>query len=544
MGTLYPETLDLADVEDPTERHVVDILRRRLSDDWFIIPNFRLRSEMVDREIDVILVHPRCGVAILEVKGGRVSIQRGQWTNNGNRAAPDEQALKNSFALREFLSDAISEESFKVAWGVALPKVTDVRGELPAVMKREQLLLSPDFDDVGWSVERLFDSLHTRYHFDNRQLERILNKLCPDAEFIYDPHAESRRIREQLMATCEAQVQALMSLDTNHRVIVTGRAGTGKTYLATRWAQSGLVTSGSERPKSVLFTCYNDPLGLALQEFFSVPEERDEFDDENSSHIMVGPFFRTVLQLKGLPDLPFENTEDSDFWDVKVPSFLVKNWHLIEERFDRIIVDEAQDFSPAWIGLLESLLDPAGDNKIFLLSDPRQRLIDRGFVEPSIEAGWVHAELTTNVRNSKEIAKLARRFLDGASAPSTLPTSTQVSGLIVESDQELTEAVKLRLGTALRDGTRPSEILVVASDSRVRDLLRTELRLGRAERHGDGLIPCETAHRAKGLEALLTIAAISERGIDSGELYVAITRAISELYVVGPREPLQLLGLK
>lgn len=204
MGILYPETLDLARVEDPTERHVIDILRRRLSDDWFIIPNFRFRSEMVDREIDIILVHPRYGVAILEVKGGQVSIQRGQWTSKGNRPAPDEQALKNSFALREFLSDTIPEKSFKVAWGVALPKITEVRGELPAVMKRGQLLLSPDFDDVERSVEALFDSLHTRYHFDNRQLERILNKLCPDAEFVYDPHTESRRIREQLTAICEA----------------------------------------------------------------------------------------------------------------------------------------------------------------------------------------------------------------------------------------------------------------------------------------------------------------------------------------------------
>jgi hypothetical protein len=543
MGLLYPETLDLAQIEDSTERHVVDILLRRLSDDWFIIPNFRFRSEMIDREIDVILVHLRIGVAILEVKGGQVSIQRGQWTNNGNRATPDEQALKNSFALREFLSDTIPEMSFKVAWGVALPKISEVRGELPAVMNRGQLLLSPDFDDVERSVETLFDSLHTRYCLDIHQLERILNKLCPDAEFVYDPHAESRRIREQLAVICEAQVQALMSLDSHHRVLVTGRAGTGKTYLAIRWAQSGLVTGEEEQSKSVLFTCYNDPLGLALKEYFPAPDEQNGPDEEEYSRIVVGPFFRTMLQLKGLPALPFENTEDSDFWDVRAPSFLVKNWHLIEERFDRIIVDEAQDFSPAWIGLLESLLDPAGDNKMFLLSDPRQRLIDRGFVEPSIEAGWVHAELVTNVRNSREIARLARRFLDGAAAPSTLPTSTQVSGLIVESDQELIEAVKQRLGRALRDGIGPSEILVVASDSHTRDLLRTELALGRAERQGDGLIPCETAHRAKGLEASLAIAAIGEHGIDDGELYVAITRAITELHIIGPKDTLQQLGL-
>jgi superfamily I DNA/RNA helicase len=180
---------------------------------------------------------------------------------------------------------------------------------------------------------------------------------------------------------------------------------------------------------------------------------------------------------------------------------------------------------------------------MFLLSDPRQRLVDRGFVEPSPEAGWVCATLTTNVRNSNEIARLARRFLDGASAPSALPPSKQVSGEVVVAETQLIDAVRSRLSRLMNDGVNRSDIMVVASDSRTRDLLRRELTLGRAEQRNDGLIACETAHRAKGLEAPVVITAIGEGGIEQGDFYVAVTRAILELHIVGPEDALGLVGL-
>ena len=105
----------------------------------------------------------------------------------------------------------------------------------------------------------------------------------------------------------------------------------------------------------------------------------------------------------------------------------MSNWHHVTTRFDRIIVDEAQDFSPAWLGLLESLLDPDGANQIFLLADPHQQLIDRGFTMPTAAAGWVTAELPFNVRNAKEIARVARRHLDGSAAASRLAPKLNTS---------------------------------------------------------------------------------------------------------------------
>ena len=69
--------------------------------------------------------------------------------------------------------------------------------------------------------------------------------------------------------------------------------------------------------------------------------------------------------------------------------------------------------------------------------------------------------------------------------------------------------------------------------------MRRELLLGVAEERFDGRIPCETAHRAKGLEADCVIIAVTTKGIGDSELYVAVTRAISRLTIIGPCELMQ-----
>ena len=250
---------------------------------------------------------------------------------------------------------------------------------------------------------------------------------------------------------------------------------------------------------------------------------------------------KTLLQLPGLPSPNFADTNSNEYWEVTLPAFIKDNLSKVDIRFDRIIVDEAQDFSPAWLELLEELLDKDGDNQLFMLFDQSQRLSDRGFEEPSIEDGWVRAELRTNVRNSFQIARLARQFLNGAAAPKSLPTSGGIEFIQLVSDEEIVNRVKIAVGAALADGLKAEQILVVASSSSLRDILRTSLGLGIAEER-NLKIACETAHRAKGLEADCVVIAASMKGMRESELYVGITRAISKLTIIAPGETLKLLG--
>lgn len=537
MGQLFPSDTTLDDIDDQYERRFVDQLVRGTSPEWFIIPNYRFHHENLDRETDVIVVHPRFGVGVIEVKGGTMAIRQGRWINNGDRDEPQEQATRNSFGVRAVLRAAMPAASFKVAWGVALPQSSQVTGELPGRMMRYQLFLSPDTEDLDESLARYFETQNCGTDLSVPELTLILTTLFPDADFVFDPEATHRYTREQLRVVADAQVEALLSLDRHRRVLVQGRAGTGKTYLATRWAMDAMH-SASDEPKRVLFTCYNDPLGERLRNSFA-----SGGDDESAASILVGPFLRLARELEGMPDVPFENTGDHEYWVRRLPSFLIEHWPKVTARFDCIVVDEAQDFSPAWLGLLESLLDPEGDNKFFLFTDEAQRLMDRGFTAPAINAGWVHVEMRNNVRNSRAIARIVRRSLGGAAAPSSLPSSGTVTGVVAVSDDEVVLATRRAIGAALVNGCSPRNLLVVTSGSELRDRLRLEGPMVDASAWSEQRAACELSQRAKGLEAMTVIVAVGEKGIDDAELYVAVSRAIESLTVIGPEALLARLGL-
>jgi superfamily I DNA/RNA helicase len=263
-----------------------------------------------------------------------------------------------------------------------------------------------------------------------------------------------------------------------------------------------------------------------------------------SEDLVVGAFLTTALGFEGMPPLDTEEADDHRWWMVEAVSHLIQNWHRVTERFDRIIIDEAQDFSPAWLGLLEALLDPEGDNKLFLFVDSSQTVYERGFVMPRIEDGWIHAELQSNVRNTREIAHLARKVADGAPAPSSRPESSMIRGVEADSLQAAYIATHQELGRLHAEGLDSLEILVVTTTSAVRDYLRTNLGLKAWEFRDGESIACETAHRAKGLEASAVIVVEISELPDPTHLYVGITRAVNQLSVIGPLGLLEKLGLR
>ncbi|WP_417522221.1 UvrD-helicase domain-containing protein, partial [Marinobacter sp.] len=108
-----------------------------------------------------------------------------------------------------------------------------------------------------------------------------------------------------------------------------------------------------------------------------------------------------------------------------VPEQLEAAGHSLEEKYDALIVDEAQDFHPLWWVALQSVLSPKA--KLFLFADPSQNLYGRDFEIPTDifdELPSYPFHLTFNCRNSKEIAYwLSDRFEFSSLASPTLPSS-------------------------------------------------------------------------------------------------------------------------
>ena len=118
-----------------------------------------------DVEADFLVLMPGLGVAVIEVKGGRVTYADGEWTltgisdpNYARRIHPVDQARKAKHALRRYL-DRQPEWSLglvRSAWFVVLPE-TLVDGDYGPEGLREQLVGEQEISSLRSRLESVLD---------------------------------------------------------------------------------------------------------------------------------------------------------------------------------------------------------------------------------------------------------------------------------------------------------------------------------------------------------------------------------------------------
>jgi hypothetical protein len=532
MGILVPEDFDLRRLKNEAERAVVIACRETLTDGWFVIPSLPIRDG-ADFELDVVLLHRDYGVFDLEVKSQEVRIEEGMWRNREGLLHPQpfDQARTNSYKLRDLLRirDPRRFGHLRVHYAVVFPNTTTIDGQLPDGMDREQILLADDLEGMSFALEALASKTYG-IGLTQEDIGWLVGQLRPNVSFDYDPNTSVRRARARLDQLGYDQVHLLERLDVNKRVIATGGAGSGKTRLAMNWAKRAWY-----RDERVLLTCFNVPLAEQIAEYLA------DFED-----LTVGPFLPLALSLCGLEpagDLDSKSPQElKDYWDVTVVGLLHRHWPDIEPRFDTIIIDEAQDFSPAWIAQLESLLDPEGERRMLLVADAKQDVFGRGLRLPGVEDGWTACELVHNVRNTYQIAQILRSVLDGTPARQQGPESLGVE-LVDTAGQDVAEVLSKVLHEGTRRGLKPAgTTAVICDDTALRERLRNELGLGTwADRHDK--IMCESVRRLKGTEFDTIILMDEYESLDTQRLYIGISRAISQLIVLGPVSLGERLGI-
>lgn len=238
---------------------------------------------------------------------------------------------------------------------------------------------------------------------------------------------------------------------------------------------------------------------------------------------------RAELQAAGLP-VPSRPTQQ--WWDDDLPASLPDAADQTGLRFDAIVVDEGQDFAPAWWTSLQLILNRPDDDPFYVFADTQQGLYRRAWEPPFAGAEY---ELSVNCRNTLEIGRVvAGVFGDealtlGVSGPAPVHQ-------VVPDFAAIGDALRRTMHRLLKVERLLPEQIVVLSASKPLVLHLRERPLGPhrfVEAGSTKGIVAETIHRYKGLEADAVVVIVHEVGPDTPALlYVGLSRARAHLEII------------
>ena len=510
-----------------------------------IFENLKNHSHHVG-ETDFVIFNPKGGILVVEVKGGGIKYQPetgADWKSIdrfGNEHViknPFEQSKNYQFRILDLVRDKVGglkKSDFLFGHSVAFPDIR--QRELGTIIAhnrpREIIACADDLENLFEWYERITKFWQGKEELEPigfqsfREIERVFLKP------IYAKPSISIKLQEeelQRIKLTDEQARLLLFLENHNRGNICGGAGTGKTVLAKKMAEK----FGMDGKKTALI-CYNKALGENI---------KTDFESHNS--IQAGTYHSFFSKLLGNSFTKYmeeakEAYPSSDEWKVTMPfAFLMALEEREELKFDAVIIDEGQDFSPEmWLSITELTKDET--SKIFIFSDTHQGLYSKKNNIPSLSPPFM---LSVNCRNTKQIHDLAYKEYDGPHiAPPNIEGEPVVS-ILNSSFIQQTESIIDILNKLTQIGdVSASEITILVADSKnfeghIDQLkkAKTKYQFTRDELSTGPKIKVSTVKRFKGLESqVLIVWGLEELPKhQQRELkYVGLTRAKSLLYAI------------
>lgn len=559
MARMIPElTQDqLRGLPSRAEARFYEECRRQLPADVLVVYSANWiyrdgRGRLLEGEADFTIAVPRSGVFAVEVKGGGVSFDAltGRWLSldrNGSTHEikdPFRQASNERHAIKDQLLGHPTWRRWRgnrltLGHAVMLPDIHDARPLLGPDRQRDFIGIDTDITALAPWLERL-------QAFWFREGEDALGAL--GVQLVEDVLCRSIEVRPALRAVLDDAEQTRLRLTTNQakilrviggrkRAVISGGAGTGKTLIAAEKARQ-LAAVG----QSVLLLCYNRPLaddlaaglanqpGVTVMTFHQLCERR-----------IVAARAQTGKDLLKEAQDAYPGNGAQHVFDVQMPYALALSNELLDEKYDSLVVDEAQDFSDDYWFAVEELLRDSDEGPLYIFIDENQALYRRHANLPVKDEAF---HLTSNCRNTAPIHRAGYAYYKGAAIDEPDLPGQDVRRVAAEDDAAQADAIANSVRSLLTDGVRPEDIAVLlAKRSKARLYASLQSRRLPAttswsiENRGQrNAVLMDTISRFKGLEAPVVVLWLGDETVDAEEwevVYVGTTRAKSLLYVVG-----------
>jgi len=417
-----------------------------------------------DNEIDFVLYHPRLGVIVLEVKGGRIRYDAG--SNNffsvnrlGETFAiknPFQQALvwKNRFV--RVLKQA--EIRVPVSYAVCFPNVSETEIPRSAGVANEVVLGRESLRDLEKSLKTLVNSSQPEKYLDFKDVGAALEKSLVGRDFCTKlyvrDYIETHELRVKDIENLHASL--VTPVAGSRRLGIEGEAGTGKTMLAVQ-----LAKYFCDQGLQVLLLSSNDLLNLVLQK-----EAGDKVTVRTYEELALAYGINLLS-----PPADFSGTAE-DWIQFDAPDRLTKAVEGKAERFDVILCDEAQDVQPFWWDVIEKLLRNKTESRLYIFFDRSQGVFGSGgdnrrFIpEEVLPVPPPYFPLVNNYRTTREIATFSRAFRTGKQIlQSHSARIGYVPQIVVYNDAKDCQRLLARLLTKLvkEEGLETSDITLLSA---------------------------------------------------------------------------------
>jgi hypothetical protein len=417
------------------------------------------------------------------------------------------------------------------------------RDELDVLLKHKPIDRLRSLFDPWWPFDQLSE----------RQVSILRSVIHP--EIVISPSAPVPSDKPPLLKVLDLrQERNARSIGDGHRIVY-GVAGSGKTVILIGRAR--LVAQDPE--KRALILCYNRALADYFRRLFV-----------QTANVTCLNFHLWGAQRNAVN---FNPNEDEEKFGQRLLERLQRG-EGEAQRYDAVFIDEAQDFSKSWFMCAKLALREPDDGDLLIVADGSQSLYRRGRF--TWQEARVHAvgrtintrfDLDKNYRNTREIMKVAAEFVsrngeeshpDGLQIIRPNPDTALRSGPVPEMLTARTQEEEIRAAVEkilfwLECGLRPPEIAVLyrANTGRwVRDLVSLISRETRvhwwdsADFNDPFGVSVRTIHSAKGLQwpAVLVMRsdtmpfvpdadtdAVEQERLERGLMYVAMTRAEERL---------------
>lgn len=396
-------------------------------DGWVALHSLDLKRHLTktEGELDMVIFVPDQGILCIELKGCDVKRQDGKWIYPYETSieGPFKQASKGMHSLKKYLIEKdpifnsvlffsaviftrieFHEKSPEWHSWQFIDKRMFIRSPISLnllnIFKNARNYLSGLGKFASW-----YDAEKTK--LSKFQIDRGVEILRNNFEYVSSPRHDIENLELNIKNFTEEQFFILDSLNSNKRLLISGPAGTGKTFIAIEYVKRQL-TEG----KRVGFFSFNSLLAEWIKSEMRV--QIKTFGDS----FVCGTFHSYLLSLV---KSKFKDNNHEKYWSEILPkSALEELLHDddYESHFDVLVIDEAQDliFNEFYLDIMDVALSSglAGGNWVFFGDFERQAIYAEYKSNTSNNLlsqlqgrapSLTHFSLRNNCRNAESIAE-------------------------------------------------------------------------------------------------------------------------------------------